>query len=125
MSGLSWVLVGLLFVEMAFLCYLFAGWVLSELFSRNRTGNRQARPLVEEPGSGNLQTGDVILVKPGQVIPGDGEIVRGVASVDESAITGVSTLAIRGEPGGGCSEVIGGTQVVSGSILVRLSARPR
>jgi len=68
-----------------------------------------------------LREGDVILIETGQIIPADGEIVAGVASVDESAITGESAPVIR-EAGGDRSGVTGGTRVLSDRILVRVTA---
>ena len=70
-----------------------------------------------------LVKGDVVLVSAGEVIPGDGEIVEGVASVDESAITGESAPVIR-EAGGDRSAVTGGTRVLSDWIKVRITANP-
>ena len=71
----------------------------------------------------DLRLGDVVLVKAGEVIPGDGEIVEGVASVNESAITGKSAPVIR-EAGGDRSAVTGGTTVLSDWIKVRITAAP-
>jgi K+-transporting ATPase ATPase B chain len=68
-----------------------------------------------------LRPGDRVVVEAGQVIPGDGEIIEGVASVDESAITGESAPVIR-ETGGDRSGVTGGTTVLSDSIVVRITA---
>ncbi len=76
---------------------------------------------VEEVGSSSLQKGDRVVVTAGQVIPGDGEILEGVASVDESAITGESAPVIR-EAGGDRSGVTGGTRVLSDRIVVRITA---
>jgi len=76
---------------------------------------------IEEVASTDLKTGDIVVVKPGQVIPGDGEIIEGVASVDESAITGESAPVIR-EAGGDRSGVTGGTRVLSDGIVVRITA---
>jgi K+-transporting ATPase ATPase B chain len=70
-----------------------------------------------------LRTGDVVLVKAGEFIPSDGEIVEGVASVDESAITGESAPVIR-EAGGDRSAVTGGTKVLSDWIKVKVTADP-
>jgi K+-transporting ATPase ATPase B chain len=70
-----------------------------------------------------LRTDDVVRVEAGQVIPGDGEIVEGVATVDESAITGESAPVIR-ESGGDRSAVTGGTRVLSDWIVVRITANP-
>jgi K+-transporting ATPase ATPase B chain len=70
-----------------------------------------------------LRKGDVVVVEAGQVIPGDGEIVEGIASVDESAVTGESAPVIR-ESGGDRSAVTGGTRVLSDRIVVRIGANP-
>jgi K+-transporting ATPase ATPase B chain len=71
----------------------------------------------------SLRRGDVVLVHAGQFIPGDGEVIEGVASVDESAITGESAPVIR-ESGGDRSAVTGGTRVLSDWIIVRITANP-
>jgi len=78
--------------------------------------------LVEVPSS-DLQLGDLCVVVPGQLIPGDGEITEGIATVDESAITGESAPVIR-ESGGDRSSVTGGTRVLSDRIVVRITAKP-
>ena len=70
-----------------------------------------------------LRLGDVVYVEAGQFIPGDGEVIEGVASVDESAITGESAPVIR-EAGGDRSAVTGGTRVLSDFIKVKISANP-
>src|SRR5262249_51124438 len=70
-----------------------------------------------------LRKGDYVLVEAGDAIPGDGEIALGVASVDESAITGESAPVIR-ESGGDRSAVTGGTRVLSDWIIVKISANP-
>src|SRR5262249_22095029 len=71
----------------------------------------------------SLRKGDLVMVTAGEFIPGDGEIVEGVASVDESAITGESAPVIR-EAGGDRSAVTGGTRVLSDWIKVRIMADP-
>jgi K+-transporting ATPase ATPase B chain len=71
----------------------------------------------------SLRLGDVVLVEAGDVIPGDGEVIEGVASVDESAITGESAPVIR-ESGGDRSAVTGGTRVLSDWLVVRITANP-
>ena len=71
----------------------------------------------------SLRKGDAVLVEAGDVIPGDGEVIEGVASVDESAITGESAPVIR-ESGGDRSAVTGGTRVLSDWLIVRISANP-
>ena len=76
---------------------------------------------IEETVSTALRAGDRVVVEAGQLIPGDGEIIEGVASVDESAITGESAPVIR-EAGGDRSGVTGGTRVLSDRIVVRVTA---
>ena len=71
----------------------------------------------------DLQLGDFVVVEAGQVIPGDGDVVEGVASVDESAITGESAPVIR-ESGGDRSAVTGGTKVLSDRIVVKITSKP-
>jgi K+-transporting ATPase ATPase B chain len=73
--------------------------------------------------SSNLRSGDLVVVTTGEFIPGDGEIIEGVASVDESAITGESAPVIR-ESGGDRSAVTGGTRVLSDEIKVRITSNP-
>jgi potassium-transporting ATPase ATP-binding subunit len=81
--------------------------------------SRQYRPIAAR----DLQRGDVVLVEAGDVIPNDGEVIEGIASVNESAITGESAAVIR-ESGGDRSGVTGGTRVVSDWIKVQITARP-
>ncbi len=86
-----------------------------------------ARRLVEKgqeqvPAS-TLRKGDVVLVEAGEIIPGDGEVIDGIASVDESAVTGESAPVIRAS-GGDRSAVTGGTRVLSDRIVVRISVDP-
>jgi K+-transporting ATPase ATPase B chain len=76
----------------------------------------------EVPGT-TLKVGDRVVVEAGQVIPGDGDIVEGIATVDESAITGESAPVIR-ESGGDRSSVTGGTTVLSDRIVVQITAAP-
>ena len=87
------------------------------LLNRNRTGQ------VEEVPAPRLHKGDLVLVEAGDAIPSDGEIIEGVASVDESAITGESAPVIR-ESGGDRSAVTGGTTVLSDWLIVKISANP-
>jgi potassium-transporting ATPase ATP-binding subunit len=77
----------------------------------------------EEVSSAALRAGDIIYVAAGLYIPGDGEVIEGVASVDESAITGESAPVIR-EAGGDRSAVTGGTKVLSDWIMVRITSNP-
>ncbi|HEY0992656.1 MAG TPA: potassium-transporting ATPase subunit KdpB, partial [Kofleriaceae bacterium] len=91
-----------------------SAFVLSE-------ARRHARK--EEKPSSQLRPGDIVLVEAGQVIPGDGDILEGVASVNESAITGESAPVIR-ESGGDRSAVTGGTTVLSDWLIIQISAKP-
>ncbi|OBK24247.1 potassium-transporting ATPase subunit KdpB [Mycobacterium asiaticum] len=77
----------------------------------------------EEVAAPLLQQGDIVVVTAGQVIPGDGDVVEGIASVDESAITGESAPVIR-ESGGDRSAVTGGTTVLSDRIVVKITQKP-
>src|SRR6202049_3737373 len=78
---------------------------------------------IEKVPSSRLRTGDVVMVSAGEFIPSDGEIVEGVASVDESAITGESAPVIR-EAGGDRSAVTGGTRVLSDQIRIKITSNP-
>ena len=80
-----------------------------------------SRDQIEEVPSRQLKPGDRVVVKVGQVVPGDGEIIQGIASIDESAITGESAPVIR-EAGGDRSGVTGGTLVVSDQIVIRITS---
>jgi len=83
-------------------------------------GNRAAFQAVP---ADQLRQGDIVLVMPGDLIPGDGEVIEGVASVDESAVTGESAPVIR-ESGGDRSAVTGGTKVLSDYLVIRITANP-
>nr|WP_281275707.1 potassium-transporting ATPase subunit KdpB [Bacillus yapensis] len=78
---------------------------------------------IEVVPSTNLRKGDIVLVTQGEMIPGDGQVIEGLASVDESAITGESAPVIK-EAGGDFNSVTGGTRVVSDSIKVRITSDP-
>ena len=78
---------------------------------------------IEERVSSALTIGDIVIVTAGEVIPGDGEIIEGIASVDESAITGESAPVIR-ESGGDRSAVTGGTRVLSDHLVIRITSKP-
>jgi len=127
-STFSWLVVGWLWLTV-----LFAN--LAEAVAEGR-GKAQAATLRkaktetvahlesgEEVMASQLKLGDRVVVVAGQVIPGDGDIVEGVASVDESAITGESAPVIR-ESGGDRSSVTGGTRVLSDRIIVQITAKP-
>ena len=83
---------------------------------------RSGAPWTQVPGE-SLRRGDVVLVEAGDLLPCDGEVIEGVAAVDESAITGESAPVIR-ESGGDFSAVTGGTKVLSDWIVVRCTADP-
>ena len=78
---------------------------------------------VDQVPSTSLRAGDVVVVEAGERIPGDGDVIEGVASVDESAVTGESAPVIR-ESGGDRSAVTGGTVVLSDRIVVRITSEP-
>ncbi|WP_405019885.1 potassium-transporting ATPase subunit KdpB [Kitasatospora sp. NBC_00070] len=106
------------------------GKAQAETLRRTKT-DAVARRLVDWPASGAeeevsgtaLRLGDHVVVEAGQTVPGDGDVVEGVASVDESAITGESAPVIR-ESGGDRSAVTGGTKVLSDRIVVKISSEP-
>ena len=81
------------------------------------------RASITEVASSELTLGDIVVVSAGELIPGDGDIVWGIATVDESAITGESAPVIR-ESGGDRSAVTGGTRVLSDRIVVRITSKP-
>ena len=83
---------------------------------------RLADGAIEEVPSSQLAVGDQVVVTAGEIIPADGDVVEGIASVDESAITGESAPVIR-ESGGDRSAVTGGTRVLSDEIVVRVTTR--
>ena len=93
--------------------------------SRTQTlANRRRRDgLLESVSAESLRKNDVMVIKAGEVIPTDGEVIEGAATVDESAITGESAPVIR-ESGGDRSAVTGGTRVLSDEIVVRVTANP-
>ena len=96
-----------------------------ETVARRLTGWRpgQADINEEEVQGTQLTLGDFVVVEAGEIIPGDGDVVEGVASVDESAITGESAPVIR-ESGGDRSAVTGGTRVLSDRIVVKITSKP-
>ncbi|MCW2909957.1 MAG: potassium-transporting ATPase subunit [Actinomycetia bacterium] len=96
-----------------------------ETVARRLTGWQPGQTEVHEeevPGT-QLTLGDFAVVEAGEIIPGDGDVVEGVASVDESAITGESAPVIR-ESGGDRSAVTGGTRVLSDRIVVKITSKP-
>jgi K+-transporting ATPase ATPase B chain len=78
---------------------------------------------IENVAASQLRQGDIVVCNPNDIIPGDGEVIEGIASVDESAITGESAPVIR-ESGGDRSAVTGGTKVLSDQIKIRITSNP-
>lgn len=91
----------------------------TQTLARKITGNNKE----ETVAAPDLRMGDVVICEAGDIIPSDGEVIEGIASVDESAITGESAPVIR-ESGGDRSAVTGGTKVISDRILIRITAEP-
>ncbi|GAA3409657.1 potassium-transporting ATPase subunit KdpB [Paenibacillus hodogayensis] len=87
------------------------------------TANKIVGGTVKQVPSTELRKGDIVVVEQGEMIPGDGEVIEGLASVDESAITGESAPVIK-EAGGDFSSVTGGTRVVSDRITVKITSDP-
>ncbi|WP_223067533.1 potassium-transporting ATPase subunit KdpB [Paenibacillus caui] len=87
------------------------------------SANKVSGNTVKQVPSTDLRKGDIVIVSQGEMIPGDGEVIEGLASVDESAITGESAPVIK-EAGGDFSSVTGGTRVISDQIKVRISSDP-
>ena len=93
--------------------------------TRRQTFANRLKPdgSIENVVSDNLKKSDILMVSAGEVIPADGEIIEGVAMVDESAITGESAPVVR-EAGGDRSSVVGGTKVLTDFIIIRVSTDP-
>jgi potassium-transporting ATPase ATP-binding subunit len=121
----AWLFLTVLFANFATALAEARGKAQAESLRRARhdtTAYRlNAAGAVEEVSSADLKPGDTVVVLPGQTIPGDGEVIEGVASVDESAITGESAPVIRAA-GGDRSGVTGGTVVLSDRIVVRITS---
>ncbi len=90
----------------------------TETRARKLSGNRE-----ESISAGELRKGDLVVCEAGDLIPADGEVIEGIASVDESAITGESAPVVR-ESGGDRSSVTGGTKVLSDRIVIRVTVNP-
>ena len=93
----------------------------SDTRAKRLVDHKHLDSVIEEVNALDLKVGDIVLVEPGDLIPSDGEVVEGIASVNESAITGESAPVIR-ESGGDRSAVTGGTMVLSDGIKVRVTA---
>jgi K+-transporting ATPase ATPase B chain len=123
-----WLFLTVLFANFATALAEARGKAQAESLRRTRSETpayrlSKAGGAIDEVLSTDLRPGDQVVVTAGQVIPSDGEVISGIASVDESAITGESAPVIR-EAGGDRSGVTGGTRVVSDRIVVRITAIP-
>ena len=132
-SSFSWLITAWLWLTVVFANLAEAvaegrGKAQAEALRRTRTETPAHRLTGRDGGTEDvpapqLRQGDVVAVTAGEVIPGDGDVIEGIASVDESAITGESAPVIR-ESGGDRSSVTGGTRVLSDRIVVRITQRP-
>ena len=126
-SVAAWLWLTIVFANLAEAIAEGRGKAQADSLRKTRTETMARRLLAsgaEEQVSGALLTlGDRVVVEAGQIIPGDGDIVEGVATVDESAITGESAPVIR-EAGGDRCAVTGGTTVLSDRIVVKITAKP-
>ncbi len=119
-----WLLVTVLFANFSEAVAEGRGKAQAESLRKNKTMTRAIRldsGRQEEVWASELKKGDLVLCTEGSVIPADGEVIEGIASVDESAITGESAPVIR-ESGGDRSAVTGGTKVLSDRIIVRITS---
>jgi len=135
-SWFAWLIVGWLWLTVIFANLAEAvaegrGKAQAESLRKTKTATMARRLVGWSPGTPGheeavaaplLQQGDIVVVEAGQPIPGDGDVVEGIASVDESAITGESAPVIR-ESGGDRSAVTGGTTVLSDRIVVRITQK--
>ncbi|MFJ2920872.1 potassium-transporting ATPase subunit KdpB [Streptomyces sp. NPDC087307] len=137
-SVFAWVIAGWLWLTSVFANLAEAvaegrGKAQAETLRQARTTTMARRLTGWQPGATDaaeqevpgvaLRVGDHVVVEAGQIIPGDGDVVEGIASVDESAITGESAPVIR-ESGGDRSAVTGGTKVLSDRIVVKITSKP-
>ena len=124
-----WLWFTLLFANLAEAVAEGRGKAQAEALRQTRTGTRAKRLVMpdtnrevwEGVAAEELEAGDVVLVEAGDLVPGDGEVIEGVASVNEAAITGESAPVIR-ESGGDRSAVTGGTTVISDRLIVRVTS---
>jgi K+-transporting ATPase ATPase B chain len=122
----AWLWFTVLFANFATAMAEGRGKAQAEALRRTRTetlANLQVDGKITQVPSAQLRRGDVVVVTAGEIIPGDGEVIEGIASVDESAITGESAPVIR-ESGGDRSAVTGGTRVLSDRIVVEITSDP-
>ena len=120
----AWLFVTVLFANFATALAEARGKAQADSLRRTRRDTIARRLVaggqIEEVSSTDLEVGDKVVVEARQIIPGDGEIIEGIASINESAITGESAPVIR-EAGGDRSGVTGGTTVLSDRIVVRIT----
>ncbi|WP_055588819.1 potassium-transporting ATPase subunit KdpB [Streptacidiphilus griseoplanus] len=129
----AWLWLTVVFANLAEAVAEGRGKAQAETLRRTKTDTMARRLADWRPGQASaqeeqvpataLRLGDLVVVEAGQIIPGDGDVVEGVASVDESAITGESAPVIR-ESGGDRSAVTGGTRVLSDRIVVKITSEP-
>jgi K+-transporting ATPase ATPase B chain len=122
----AWLWFTVLFANFATAMAEGRGKAQAEALRRTRTdtlANLRVDGTITQVPSAQLRRGDVVVVTAGEIIPGDGEVIEGIASVDESAITGESAPVIR-ESGGDRSAVTGGTRVLSDRIVVEITSDP-
>jgi K+-transporting ATPase ATPase B chain len=118
-----WLWFTVLFANLAEAVAEGRGKAQAESLRRTKTDTLARRVTGELVPGIDLRVGDLVVVEAGEVIPGDGDVVDGIATVDESAITGESAPVIR-ESGGDRSAVTGGTTVLSDRIVVRITSKP-
>src|SRR5664279_289309 len=102
------------------------GKAQADSLRKNRTQTKASKLVhgkIESVLATDLRKGDIVLCKAGDIIPADGDVIEGIASVDESAITGESAPVIR-ESGGDRSAVTGGTKVISDQITISVTSEP-
>jgi K+-transporting ATPase ATPase B chain len=129
----AWLWLTVLFANMAEAVAEGRGKAQAETLRKTKRETVARRLVGWQPGQGDsreeavpgtqLTLGDYVVVEAGEIIPGDGDVVEGIASVDESAITGESAPVIR-ESGGDRSAVTGGTKVLSDRIVVKITSKP-
>ncbi|MCF6388098.1 potassium-transporting ATPase subunit KdpB [Mycobacterium sp. MBM] len=131
-SWFSWLIVGWLWLTVVFANLAEAvaegrGKAQADSLRKAKTDTMARRVTAsggeEQVAAPLLQQGDVVIVEAGETIPGDGDVIEGIASVDESAITGESAPVVR-ESGGDRSAVTGGTTVLSDRIVVKITQKP-
>ncbi|MEG8277237.1 potassium-transporting ATPase subunit KdpB [Streptomyces sp. AHA2] len=119
----AWLWLTVVFANLAEAVAEGRGKAQADTLRRARTDSVARKPDGSVVPGTDLRIGDLVVCEAGDVIPGDGDVIEGVASVDESAVTGESAPVIR-ESGGDRSAVTGGTKVLSDRIVVRITTRP-